>query len=307
MADRVTRKRVDWERHGDGAADRGVSEVPAHASLLQFRTDRAAYHVHPGHHSTPTDLPATVVGAVDGLVLEDAYTRYEDLSLDDFYRTTQWQPLLDLALSTTRPSVFVLDLPSTLDSIEAWTTRFRRRLAVLLTGTLLCVPLGWHLHPLTGLVATVLAVPSALLLLEDGAERLSLDRLHDRPSRLRGLSMLPWFWTIYGGRSALIAHKLERFVAPTLARRLGRRPAFLVDYGSHHVDIYFYLRFPRFRRFVLAVHDLRNWSEKDASYTDSVCEFVPGDVDEMYRNEMTEREVTYKQVLYEPRRSSEAR
>gem|GEM_PF-3936047 len=306
VAERVTRKRVDWTQYGDDDADLPVTDVPSHPALLQFRTDRAAYHVHPGNHSTATALPADVVGRFDGIVLEDAYTRYEELSLNDLYRTTQWRELLDVAFATPMPSVFLLDLPSTLDSIEAWTTRFRRRIVALLLGTFLLVPAGWLLHPLAGVVATIVAVPGALLLFEEGARRLSIDRFHDRPSRLRGLAMLPWFWTVYGGRSALVAHKLERFVAPKVARERGRRPAFLIDYGSHHADVYCYLRYPRLRQFVLAVHERRNWSEKNASYADTVCEFALSDVDPMYRNEMTEREISYKQVLYERRRSSDA-
>lgn len=299
MGDRVTRKRVDRSKYANVSVGGAPGDGPDHDGLLRCETPRATYHLHPGNHSRATDLPADTVGGLDALVVEDAFHEYASVSLDDFYRHTQWRGLLETVFTTGRQSVFLLDLPASAASVEEWATRSRRRLLALLATTLVLAPLAWLLHPLAGVVATPLALPSALLLAESCAGRLSAERLRDRPSRLRGLVMLAWWWTVYGGRSALIADKLERFVAPKLGHDLERRPSLLIDYGSLHLDTYYYLRYPRLRRSVLTYHEWRGWGNKDGTYADRVCEFVLTDVAPTFRNEMDERDRSYKHLVYE--------
>lgn len=304
MADRVTRKRVDRSKYADVSVGEAPSDGPDHEGLLRCETARATYHLHPGNHSQATDLPPDTVEGLDALVVEDAFHEYASVSLDDFYRHTQWRELLETVFATGRPSVFLLDLPATADSVERWTARSRVRLIALLVTTLALAPLAWFVHPLAGVPATLLALPSAVLLTESCAGRLSVDRLRDRPSRLRGLMMVAWWWTVYGGRSALVADKLERFVAPKLGHDLARRPSILIDYGSLHLDTYYYLRYPRLRRSVLAYHEWRGWGHKDGTYADRICEFVLTDVAPTFRNEMDERDLSYKHLVYEFRGGS---
>ena len=305
MSDRITRKRVDWAKYADVSVD-GGDDPPDDDALLRCETDRATYSLHPGNHTTTTELPDGVVDAADAIVVEDAFHDYESVSLDGIVQREQWRALLDRALSSTRPSIFLLDLPAVVDSHSEWASRSWRRLVTLLCGTLLLVPAAWVVHPALALLVAPFAVPSALLLTEEAADRLSLGGLRDRPSRLRGLAMLPWCATIYGGRSALVAHKLERFVAPKLGENRGRRPSILIDYGSLHLDLYYYLRYPRLRRFVLAIHERRGWGGKDPTYVDRVCEYAFEDVDAMYRNRTDHHELAYKQVVYELQRSDAA-
>jgi len=75
-------------------------------------------------------------------------------------------------------------------------------------------------------------------------------------------------------RSAISAEKIEKFVAPEMERRIGRKPRILIDFGFDHVDIENYLKHKKLRNAVLNLHRYLPFKRltKDISYESKVGE-----------------------------------
>jgi hypothetical protein len=94
-----------------GRTDGERSESLDSAGLLTVHTADGACHVFPGQHSGPTTVPDSVLEAVDGIVLEEAATRYEHLRLDELRGHEQYERVLRSNVDGERRPVFVADVP----------------------------------------------------------------------------------------------------------------------------------------------------------------------------------------------------
>lgn len=259
---------------GDEPTDDRESGPSTYPGLLTARTASGTCHLAPGHHGEATALPDGALDAADGLIVEEAGTRYENLRLDDLRRQPQYGALLDANLDGDRAPVFAVDVPPEggREGYAAGVNAVTELVAVTATLAALGV-VGVALGaPLAALCWLPLAMTVCLHLLPPSAVR--------RPDRtgafLRGAiarGQLLNASSLAAARSAAVAETLDARLLPYLRRKLGRRPELVVDYGFAHLDVHTYLRHPRLRRAVLRWYRWHNVTGRDWSYLDRALAF----------------------------------
>ncbi|WP_156105675.1 hypothetical protein [Halobellus rufus] len=245
----------------------------------------------PGSHSETTELPDALLDAADGVVVEDAGTRYENLLLDELRRQPQYEELLRANLDGDRVPVFVADVPPR-DGREAYEAGTGVDTVVeLVAVSVTLAVVGAVVAALAvvgffgaGLPETAVGVAVAVIL---WLPLVTASCLHvlpasalRRPDRigalLRGLvarGQLVNAYSLAAARSAAVAETLDAELLPYLRRELGRRPELVVDYGFAHLDVRTYLRHPRLRRAVLRWYRWHNVTGRDWSSLNRVLAF----------------------------------
>jgi len=276
-------------------------------SLLQLETKQGIYLLHPGNHSAKTELDQTTLDEVDAVVVEDTFSEYESLSLTDFYRFEQYHDLLTDLLSRDVPA-YVLDLPSELDREAFEQDRKFLKLAVIVYPALFLLGLSLlFIHPLLAVVPFFLVLPGVLMIFDSLVDTLvslgflSQHVLQCRLLRIRALMLTAMFYTSAGGRSALVAHKLETYVVPELCSSSDgqSKPIILIDYGAYHLDIYCYLKFDWLCRFTLSMFAFRNYSSKNDDYVDKVLEFTSSGSGVVMLEEVDKLDIVYKRKVHD--------
>lgn len=304
---RLTTRYVGAGRSPDAAdatndSDAQGPEPATYPGLLTARTASGTCHLAPGYHGEATALPDGALDAADGVVVEEAGTRYENLRLDDLRRQPQYGALLDATLDGDRVPVFAVDVPpeggregyeSGVDAV----TELVAATATLAALGVVGVALG---APVAALLWLPLAMTVCLHVLPPSAMR--------RPDRigasLRGLvarGQLLNAYSLAAARSAAVAETLDARLLSYLRRQLGRRPELIVDYGFAHLDVHTYLRHPRLRRAVLRWYRWHNVTGRDWRYLDTALAFEFDDVTDSNAVE-TGDGIRHKRVLlrFEP-------
>jgi hypothetical protein len=187
---------------------------------------------------------------VDGLVLEEAGTKYERLELDELRGQKQYKQTLQVNLDRNRAPVFVADIPPKGGRTAYHEGRYTDTFSEIITVALALAVIG-ILGALLGIPLTLcLCLPFGILLI-----------FHVMPTglvqqagyvgevlrRLLAYGQVMNSYSLAAARSAAVAETLDRFLLPYLRRQSGSRPELLVDYGATHLDIYMYLQPVPFR------------------------------------------------------------
>ncbi len=99
--------------------------------------------------------------------------------------------------------------------------------------------------------------------------------LADRGIKLRGLTIAR-ILDPSAARSAIIAEKMESFIAPKIETEKGSKPVILFNYGAGHFEIELFLKYPKLRRMTLAMHKAGNFPALEEKEVNQVLEFVFG-------------------------------
>ena len=105
--------------------------------------------------------------------------------------------------------------------------------------------------------------------------------LADRGIRLRGLTIARMLDPA-AARSAIIAEKMEEFIAPEIESQKGGKPVILFNYGAGHFEIELFLKYPKLRRMTLAIHKAGNFPALEEKEVNQVLEFEFGPEKENY-------------------------
>lgn len=105
--------------------------------------------------------------------------------------------------------------------------------------------------------------------------------LADRGIRLRGLTVARML-DPSAARSAIIAEKMEEFIAPKIESQKGGKPVILFNYGAGHFEIELFLKYPELRRITLAIHKAGNFPALEEKEVNQVLEFEFGPGNENY-------------------------
>lgn len=275
--------------------------------LLHLETQYGEYLLHPGNHTIKTTLSETVLTEVDAVVVEEAFSEYEALSLEEYCRHKQYQDLISNLLAREIP-VYVLDLPSELD-MEAFlnTNRWKIVFGIIPAVLLLLGLFLLTVHPLVAILPIILSIPGIITWIDQLEDYLiSRDVLSQREwqprfPQFRALSLVAMFYTIAAGRSALVAHKLETFITPKRSDEIGSesKPIILIDYGAYHLDIYYYLKYNWLRRFTLTIFAARNYGTQNEEYVNKALEFTRSGSGVVMIEKVDELESDYKRQIHD--------
>ena len=105
--------------------------------------------------------------------------------------------------------------------------------------------------------------------------------LADRGIKLRGLTITR-ILDPAAARSAIIAEKMERFIAPNIESEKGGTPVILFNYGAGHFEIELFLKYPKLRRMTLAIHKAGNFPALEEKEVNKILEFEFGPGKENY-------------------------
>lgn len=273
---RLTTRYVGARRPPDAAndPDERRSGSATYPGLLTARTASGTCHLAPGYHGEATVLPDGALAAADGVVVEEAGTRYENLRLDDLRRQPQYGTLLNANLDGGRAPVFAVDIPPEggRKGYEAGVDAVTELVAV--TATL--AALGVVGVAVGAAVAALLWLPLAMTVCLHVMPPSAMRRPDGIGAFLRGAiarGQLLNAYSLAAARSAAVAETLDTHLLPYLRRELGRRPELVVDYGFAHLDVHTYLRHPRLRRAVLRWYRWHNVSGRDWNYLDTALAF----------------------------------
>lgn len=267
--------------------------------LLSARTTDGTCHLFPGQHRQSTTVQDSVLEAVDGLVLEEAGTRYEHLLLDELREHRQYESILRSNIDGNRVPVFVIDIPPEGGRESYHAGRYADTFIELIIVAVVLAVVG-SLGFAGGItVAPVLCLPLLMLVIVHFLPASAVQRpdyVGKAIRRLLAYGLVVNGYSLAAARSAAVAEALDTHLLPYLRNELDSRPELFVDYGFAHLDIYTYLQHPLLRQIVLRCYRWHNFTGRDWSYLDAALTFEFEGLTEMNDVETVDG-VRHKRVL----------
>lgn len=250
------------------------------SKLLSVSSENANYYLHPGDHYKETQISDNFLEKMDGIVLEYAKEGYEQVSLEEFTNSIQYESIIEKNLDLEESPLFCVDTPYK-DIEEDVNNYFKRNTASSAIGT----------------AGIALGRPEFALLMLPISSKLLAHKFPEKALNSASYAQLSDAGSSVGLRSALAADKLEKFVSPKLVEDKGQKPNILVDYGSGHLDIGAYIQHSNIRDKVLKLHQKNDFGPLQEEYVNEVCEFNFQDIENWNSNEL--EGTRYKKIVYE--------
>jgi len=227
-----------------------------------FCTGNACYRLHYGNHFRATRAS---IREFDAIVLETGFSVYEDWDIDYLLYHRQYSSIFkeNACLKNPRP-IFYVDIPERKRIRDLDLIGYALTLPADMLVTLTAVLFSYYLPSNELADASLIMLLSYIL--ETGAR--------DKTGKFLGYLSLSHLLDLTSYRSVISAEKIEKFVAPEMERRIGRKPRILIDFGAGHADMEIYLTHKKLRSVVLNLHRCFPFKRltKDISYESKVGE-----------------------------------